>query len=411
MRTLNLSRAGLAFFATALTLALAACAPSQAGNTQAAAPPPPEVTVAGVIAKPLRDWQEFTGRLQAVDTVEIRPRVAGFIDSVQFAEGSRVKKGQLLFRIDPRPFQAEVNRLSAELRRSRSQSALAATNHDRGQRLVSQHLISQQDADQLATAASTANDDIGAAQAALETARLNLEFTEVRSPIDGRVSRALITAGNLVAITSVLTTVVSDDPVYAYFDADEQTYLKFAQPGRAGDGARTADQSVFMGLIDEDGYPHTGRLDFVDNQVDPQSGTIRGRAVFDNKDGRFTPGLFARIKLVGAEQRDTILIDERAVGTDLGKKFVLALKGDNTLEYRPITLGASVDGLRVVTSGLAASDVIVINGLQHVKPGIAVTPQKVAMDADRKGLAQVDGTNAAPKTVLVSGSTGARSQR
>ncbi|MET0231506.1 MAG: efflux RND transporter periplasmic adaptor subunit, partial [Rhodanobacteraceae bacterium] len=318
MRTLIFSRAGTAFLVAALTLALAACGHSQAGNPQAAAPPPPEVTVAGVIAKPLRDWQEFTGRLQAVDTVEIRPRVAGFIDSVQFAEGSRVKKGQLLFRIDPRPFQAEVNRLSAELRRSRSQSALAATNHDRGQKLVSQHLISQQDADQLATAASTANDDIGAAQAALETARLNLEFTEVRSPIDGRVSRALITAGNLVAITSVLTTVVSDDPVYAYFDADEQTYLKFAPHSRGDDSGHPGNQSVFMGLIDEDGYPHTGRLDFVDNQVDPQSGTIRGRAVFDNKDGRFTPGLFARIKLVGAEQRDTILIDERAVGTDLG---------------------------------------------------------------------------------------------
>jgi multidrug efflux system membrane fusion protein len=167
-----------------------------------------------------------------------------------------------------------------------------------------------------------------------------------------------------------------------------------------------------MGLSDEDGYPHAGRLDFVDNQVDPQSGTIRGRAVFDNKDSRFTPGLFARIKLVGAEQRDTILIDERAVGTDLGKKFVLALKADNTLEYRPVTLGASVDGLRIVTSGLAASDTIVINGLQHVKPGIAVTPQKVAMDADRKGLAQVEGTNAESKTVLASGTApGARSQR
>lgn len=412
MRTLNLSRAGTAFLGLALTLALAACARSEASNPQAAAPPPPEVTVAGVIAKPLRDWQEFTGRLQAVDTVEIRPRVSGFIDSVAFTEGARVKKGQLLFRIDPRPFQAEVNRLNAELRRARSQSTLAATNHDRGQRLVSQHLISQQDFDQLATTASTANDEIGSAQAQLEAARLNLEFTEVRSPIDGRVSRALITAGNLVSSTSVLTTVVSDDPVYAYFDADEQTYLKFAPHGRADDGARTAQQSVFMGLIDEDGYPHAGRLDFVDNQVDPQSGTIRGRAVFDNRDGRFTPGLFARIKLVGAYQRDTILIDERAVGTDLGKKFVLALKGDNTLEYRPVTLGASVDGLRIVTTGLAPSDVIVINGLQHVKPGIAVTPQKVAMDAERKGLAQVEGKNAEPVTVVASGiAPGVRSQR
>ncbi|MGH8172079.1 MAG: efflux RND transporter periplasmic adaptor subunit, partial [Rhodanobacteraceae bacterium] len=314
---------------------LAGCGRSAANGAAAAsaAPPAPAVTVAGVIAKPLRDWEEFSGRLQAVDSVEIRPRVAGFIDSVQFTEGARVKKGQLLFRIDPRPFQAEVNRLGAELRRARSQSALASSNHDRGKRLVAQHMISQQDFDQLATTASTTSDDIGAAAAALETARLNLEFTEVRSPIDGRVSRALITSGNLVSNASVLTTVVSDNPVYAYFDADEQTYLKFSSHTASPEGSRGGQDSVFMGLIDEDGYPHAGRLDFVDNQVDPQSGTIRGRAVFDNKDGRFTPGLFARIKLVGGEVKDTILIDERAVGTDLGKKFVLALKADNTLEY------------------------------------------------------------------------------
>ncbi|HEX5123759.1 MAG TPA: efflux RND transporter periplasmic adaptor subunit [Rhodanobacteraceae bacterium] len=408
MPTLNLSRAGSALLATALTLALAACARSQASGPAAAAPPAPEVTVATVIAKPLRDFEEFTGRLQAVESVEIRPRVSGFIDSAQFTEGARVKKGQLLFRIDPRPFQAEVNRLSAELRRSRSQATLAESNHSRGQRLVSQKLISQQDFDQLATAASTANDDIGAAQAALETARLNLEFTEVRSPIDGRVSRALITAGNLVSNTSVLTTVVSDDPVYAYFDADEQTYLKFAPHG--GDTVRKAEDSVYMGLVDEDGYPHTGRLDFVDNQVDPQSGTIRGRAVFDNKDGRFTPGLFARIKLVSGNVRDTILIDERAVGTDLGKKFVLALKSDNTLEYRPITLGASVDGLRVVSNGLAANDVVVVNGLQHVKPGIAVKPTKAAMDGDRAGVAQLAPADEAKAVLATRLSPAAHSQ-
>ena len=408
MPTLNLSRAGTALLATALTLALAACARSQASGP-AAAPPAPEVTVATVIAKPLRDFEEFTGRLQAVESVEIRPRVNGFIDSVQFTEGARVKKGQLLFRIDPRPFQAEVNRLSAELRRARSQSALAESNHQRGQHLVAQKLISQQDFDQLATTASTANEDIGAAAAALETARLNLEFTEVRSPIDGRVSRALITAGNLVSNTSILTTVVSDDPVYAYFDADEQTYLKFAP--RGGDSAQDAKDAVFMGLIDEDGYPHTGRLDFVDNQVDPQSGTIRGRAVFDNKDGRFTPGLFARIKLVSGNVRDTILIDERAVGTDLGKKFVLALKSDNTLEYRPVTLGAAVEGLRVVSNGLAANDVVVVNGLQHVKPGIAVAPTKVAMDGERQGVAQLAAPDAAKTLVAARASTASHSQR
>ena len=411
MLSLTFSRAGTALLAAAMALALAACGHSQASGP-AAAPPAPEVTVATVIAKPLRDFEEFTGRLQAVDSVEIRPRVSGFIDSVQFTEGARVKKGQLLFRIDPRPFQAEVNRLSAQLRRARSQSALAASNHDRGKRLVSQHMISQQDFDQLATTADTTTEDIGAAAAALETARLNLEFTEVRSPIDGRVSRALITAGNLVSNTSVLTTVVSDNPVYAYFDADEQTYLKFASRDGSSDGTNGSKDSVFMGLIDEEGYPHTGRLDFVDNQVDPQSGTIRGRAVFANKDGRFTPGLFARIKLVGGNVRDTILIDERAVGTDLGKKFVLALKSDNTLEYRPVTLGASVDGLRVVTSGLKSEDVVVINGLQHVKPGIAVTPTKVAMDGDRTGVAQLAAPNADAKAALVSRvSPAARAQR
>jgi multidrug efflux system membrane fusion protein len=219
----------------------------------------------------------------------------------------------------------------------------------------------------------------------------------------------LITPGNLVSNTSVLTTVVSDDPVYAYFDADEQTYLKFAPQG--GDSAQQAKDTVFMGLIDEDGYPHAGRLDFVDNQVDPESGTIRGRAVFDNKDGRFTPGLFARIKLVSGNVRDTILIDERAVGTDLGKKFVLALKSDDTLEYRPVTLGAAIDGLRVVESGLAANDVVVINGLQHVKPGIAVKPTRAAMDGDRAGLAQLAPASA-PKTVLASrAAPGSSSQR
>jgi multidrug efflux system membrane fusion protein len=408
MPALNLSRAGSALLATALTLALAACARSQASGPTPA-PPAPEVTVATVIAKPLRDFEEFTGRLEAVDSVEIRPRVSGFIDSVQFTEGARVRKGQLLFRIDPRPFQAEVNRLTAELRRARSQAALAESNHSRGERLISQKLISQQDFDQLATTASTANDEIGSAQAALEAARLNLEFTEVRSPIDGRVSRALITAGNLVSNTSVLTTVVSDDPIYAYFDADEQTYLKFAPHG--GDEAQEARDSVYMGLVDEDGYPHAGRLDFVDNQVDPESGTIRGRAVFDNKEGRFTPGLFARIKLVSGNVRDTILIDERAVGTDLGKKFVLALKPDNTLEYRPVTLGAAVDGLRVVSNGLSANDVVVINGLQHVKPGIAVKPTKAAMDGDRTGVAQLAPKDDA-KTVLASrAAPGSNSQR
>jgi len=369
---LTLLRAALA--AAVVAACLAGCGHAPAGSNASAAPAP-AVTVAEVVARPLRDFEDFSGRLEPVTTVSIQPRVAGFIESAQFAEGAHVKKGQLLFRIDPRPFQAEVDRLAAQLKRARTQAGLAASTRDRGQRLIDKHVIAQQDYDQLEAAAASSRDDIGAAEAALAAARLNLEFTNVRSPIDGRASRMLITPGNLVTTASVLTTVVSDNPVYAYFDADEQTYLRFAH------GADAASP-VFMGLADEQGYPHRGRLDFVDNQLDANSGTIRARAVFDNADGRYTPGLFARIKLVGAQARAAILIDERAVGTDLGKKFVFALKTDNTLEYRPVTLGANIDGLRVVSEGLAAGDVIVVNGLQHVRPGAAVTPQRVRMEAN-----------------------------
>lgn len=377
-------------------LVLAGCARSRA--TDAPAPPVPEVSVATVIHQPLRDWEEFSGRLEAVDSVEIRPRVSGFVDSVTFVEGARVKKGDLLFRIDPRPFRAEVARLGAELKRARAQQQLAASNHERGRRLLGQHWISQQDFDQLATAEATGTDAVGAAQAALDAARLNLEFTEVRSPIEGRVSRALITAGNLVSSASVLTTVVSDDPVYAYFDADEQTYLKFAHKAALGDDGRRADSPVFMGLIDEQGYPHEGRLNFLDNVVDAQSGTIRGRAVFDNPGGRFTPGLFARIKLVGGDDRETVLIDDRAVGTDLGKKYVLVLKPGDTLERRFVELGASLGGLRVVKQGLAAGDVIVVNGLQHARPGGAVKPTHVEMATNTAALGQLAPSNRTAST-------------
>ena len=395
----SLAAIGVLTGAVAASL-LAGCTRTQAGAAPAAMPPP-TVSVAEVVARPLRDFEEFTGRLEPVTTVSIQPRVAGFIESAQFTEGAHVKKGQLLFRIDPRPFQAEVNRLAAQLKRAHSQADLATINHERGKQLIDKHVIAQQDYDQLETAASSSKDDIGAAEAALEAARLNLEFTQVRSPIDGRVSRMLITPGNLVATTSVLTTVVSDDPVYAYFDADEQTYLRFAHR------AAGSPSPVYMGLADEQDYPHEGTLDFVDNQVDPNSGTIHARAVFANKDGRYTPGLFARIKLVSGEARDSVLIDERAVGTDLGKKFVLALKKDNTLEYRPVTLGANIDGLRIVNQGLAAGDVIVVNGLQHVRPGATVTPARVTMEANTAGVAQLAPAKTATASTANPGKTGA----
>ncbi len=380
-------------------IVLTACSHSHAQSASNAAPPPPSVTVAEVIARPLHHWDELTGELQAVNTVEVRPRVSGFIDSVEFIEGARVRKGQVLFQIDPRPFQIEIERLDAEIKRAQSKLDYATAGHARAERLFAQNAIAREEYEQLTSAETEASGDVGSLNAQLHAARLNLEYTHVRSPIDGHVSRAVITSGNLVSNTSLLTTVVSDDPIYAYFDTDEATYLRFVRQERgdstpsraaaAGHGESPSASPVFMGLVGEQGYPHQGLLDFIDNQVDARSSTIHVRAVFDNKDGRFTPGLFARIKLVANDSYNAILIDERAVGNDLGKKFVLVLKPDSTLEYRPVTLGTRIDGLRVVEEGLTAADTIVVNGLQHVMPGAKVAATRVTMTAGGSGLSQV----------------------
>ena len=369
-------------------LSLSACAPSVGHPAANAAKslPAAQVTVAEVIHRPLRDWSEFTGRLEAVQSVEIRPRVSGYIDRIGFEEGVRVKKGQILFRIDPRPFRAEAERQLAARTRALSELDLAKANHARAQRLIGENAISREEFERLSSADAVAASDLAAANAALNAAKLNLEFTEVRAPIDGRVSRALITQGNLVSSDSLLTTIVSDDPVYASFDADEQTFLRYS---RNAANRVAGEDPVYMGLTDEKDFPHRGRLNFLDNQVDRKTGTIRVRAVFANPDGIYTPGLFVRIRLVGRDTRDAVLIDDRAVGTDLGKKFVFVLKSDSTVDYRCVTLGPDVDGLRVVDSGLGAGEVIIINGLQRVRPGVSVSATKVVMDMTRNGLRQV----------------------
>jgi membrane fusion protein, multidrug efflux system len=402
-------RLGLTLSALALGIVsalLSGCGHSQAA-TKAGSPPAPEVTVAQVIAKPLHQWIELTGTLQAVDTVQVRPRVSGYVDAVRFVEGARVAKGAVLFQIDPRPFALEVDRLNAELNRGQSKLDYANAGRARAERLFAQNAIAREEYEQLTSAATEAAADVGSIRAQVSAARLNLEFTQVRSPIDGHVSRALITAGNLVSSVDVLTTVVSDDPIYAYFDTDEATYLKFARlAGGAEHGRSDYANAVFLGLVGEQGYPHQGRLDFLDNQVDPHSGTIRARAVFDNQDGRFTPGLFARIKLVAHDSYDAVLIDDRAIGTDLGKKYVLVLKPDGSLEYRLVELGQNVEGLRVVQSGLVASDVIVINGLQHVAPGVHVQAKFVPMDASSAAMEQVAASEPAlARTVAAKAST------
>jgi multidrug efflux system membrane fusion protein len=362
---------------------------SRAKPPAAAQPALPQVEVAEVIHRPLREWQEFTGRLQAVNTVDVRPRVSGYVDRVAFTDGARVKKGQLLFQIDPRPFQAEVERLVAERSRSVSDLELAKANRARAERLISAHAISREEYERQVAAQASAQGALGSIDAQLQEARLNREFTEVRAPIDGHVSRAIITAGNLVTSASLMTTLVSDDPVYVYFDADEQTYLRYAKAKHGHTVASTGASDVYIGLVDEDGYPHPGQVDFIDNQVDATTGTIRARAALPNPDGRYTPGLFARVRLVGGEDHDSVLIEDRAVGTDLSKKFVLTLAKDNHIEYRLVELGPEINGLRVVTQGLAPNELIVVNGLQHVRPGQSVAATRVAMRDPADGLTQV----------------------
>jgi multidrug efflux system membrane fusion protein len=364
---------------------LESCGKSGGG---AQSPPPPQVSVAQVLEKRVKDWDEFTGRLQAVETVEIRPRVSGYIDKVAFTEGSVVKRGTLLFVIDPRPYQAEYDRAAADLKRFKTALELGRIELTRVERLKETGAVSQEELDERKSTVAQAEANVAGAQAALETAALNLSFTKVTSPVDGRVSRAEVTRGTLVTGGinggTLLSSVVSMDPIYLYFDADEQSFLRYKQIARSSEGSSTHDSGnpVHVGLANEEGFPHAGTVDFVDNQLNPQTGTIRARAVLQNKDGQFTPGLFARVQLLGSGEYSAILIEDRAVNTDQSQKYVFVLGANNQIEYRKVTLGRVIDGLRVVREGLKTGDVIVVNGAQRVHPGVTVTPQRVAMGAD-----------------------------
>jgi RND family efflux transporter MFP subunit len=374
---------------------LAACGKSAGPQ----APPPPQVSVAQVLEKRVKDWDEFTGRLQAIETVEIRPRVSGYIDKVAFTEGSLVKRGALLFIIDPRPYQAEYDRAAADVKRYKTALELGQIELVRVQRLKDSGAVSQEELDERKSTVAQGEANVAGAQATLETAALNLGFTKVSSPIDGRVSRAEVTRGNLVTGGinggTLLSSVVSMDPIYIYFDADEQSYLRYTQLARSGErpSSRDSGNPVQVGLANEEGFPHAGSVDFVDNQLNPQTGTIRARAVLPNKEGQFTPGLFARVQLLGSGEYSAILIDDRAVNTDQSQKYVFVLGANNQIEYRKVKLGRVIDGLRVVREGLKAGDVIVVNGAQRVHPGITVTPQRITMGTD--GAAAASGAPAA----------------
>ncbi|MDQ2104667.1 efflux RND transporter periplasmic adaptor subunit [Azospirillum isscasi] len=342
-----------------------------------AAPPPPEVDVAPVVARKITDWQSYSGRLEAVDRVEVRPQVSGAITAVHFRNGALVRKGDPLFTIDPRPHVAEVARAEAQVAAAQAAVRFTAADLDRAQRLVQNATVSRQTLDEKENAAREAVANLKAAQAALDLARIDLEHTQVTAPIAGRVSRAEVTVGNVVASgasAAPLTTLVSVSPIYASFDVDEQTYLRHIASVKDA-----ADVPVQLGLANESGYSRGGTVEHVDNRLDAVSGTIRVRARFDNPDGMLVPGLYARVKVGGSTPHDALMVEDRAINTDQDKKFVLVVGGDDTVQYREIVPGPAQNGLRVVKSGLEAGERIVVNGLQHARPGARISPKVVAM--------------------------------
>jgi multidrug efflux system membrane fusion protein len=381
-----------------LAVALAACGkPEQAGGPPPGAMGPPPVSVAAALQKQIVETDEFPGRIEAVESVEVRARITGYIQSVNFKPGAEVKKGDLLFVIDPRPFEATVAQAEAALSGTRAQLELARIERTRAEALFSDRATSKREFDDARTRVITLESQLRSNEAQLNAARLDLSYTRIVAPIAGRVGKAEITVGNLVQGNvpnqPVLTTVVSSNPVYASFEANEGAFLKYISKARGGALA------VAIGLADEDGFPHTGRLEFVDNRVDPASGTVRMRATLENKDGRFTPGLFARVRLSdAATPRNAVLVADRAIGTDQSKRFVLVVGAENKAEYREVRIGRLADdGLRVIESGLKPGELIVVNGLQRVRPGAPITPQTVPMTARGDGAAEKAVADAAGK--------------
>jgi len=359
---------------------------AQANNPAAAqAPQAIPVSVATVEQRDVAIWDEFSGRLEAVDRVDVKSRVSGAIQAIHFREGALVKQGDPLVTIDPAPFQAEVDRAEAQVAAARARVLFTKNEEDRGKQLTESRNMSQRDLDQRTNNYREAEANLRASQAALQSAKLNLGYTEVRAPVSGRVGKRKITVGNLVASgpdAPALTTLVSVSPIYASFNADEDVVLRALKSVRADASAPTQVDRipVQMVITTGNGAPIEGRMQLIDNQVDARSGTVRVRAVFENADGSLMPGQFARLRMGQAQTTPALLVKERAIGTDQNKRFVMVVDGDSKAAYREVTLGAVVDGLRIVTSGLQPGERIVVNGLQRIRPGALVAPQMVGMD-------------------------------
>ena len=366
----------LTLFVLVIASCLAGCGrrPPQATTT------PPVVSVVQPVAREIVEWDEYTGRLESPESVEVRARVNGYLDKVHFKEGKEVKKGDLLFTIDRRPYQAEFDRAEAEHQRAESQAELAKNDAERAKRLIATKAISEEDFDTKTRTYASAVATVKSAKAAIDSARLDLEFTEIRSPINGRIGRALVTEGNLVsggvagAGATVLTTIVSQDPLYCYVDVDEHSVLKYLRLRREGKrvSALDAEIPVEVALADEKDFPRKGHIDFVDNKVDPTTGTVRCRGVIANPERTLGPGFFARLRIPGSGKYSALLLPDRAFGSDQAEKFVYVVNAEKKVEFRPVTIGPIIDGLRVVTSGLKDGEQVVVEGQIRVRPGVVV---------------------------------------
>jgi RND family efflux transporter MFP subunit len=353
-------------------------------HAEPTAPPPPKVAVAKPVIRDIVEWDEYTGRTQALEAVEVRPRVTGYVQSIQFADGANVKEGDPLFVIDPRPYDAALAQAKAQVEVTKARLSLARNENARTDSLVKQKVISTEEAERRSFARDEAAGSLAAAEAAVVAASLDVEWTRVVAPVAGRASRHLVDEGNLVtANQTLLTTIVSLDPIHVYFDADERAYLKYVRLAQTGERASSRDVNnpVEVAVADEAGFPHKGWMDFVDNQFDPDSGTLIGRAIVPNTDLLLSPGLFVRLRIPGSGRHSAILVPDEAIGTDLNQKLVWVIDAENKAQYRAVQIGALHDGLRIVREGVGPEERIVVAGIQKMRPGLVVAAEERAIDA------------------------------
>jgi multidrug efflux system membrane fusion protein len=403
----GLVRPSAAVRAVSLAALLLVMGCSESPQKQAAAPPPPAVTVANPVRRVVIDQDEYVGRFVAVDSVEIRARVSGYLDRIDFTDGQMVKQGDLLFTIDKRPFQTTLDQAKANLAQSHANLAFAESDLARGAQLVRQSTITEQTFDQRTQVKRVAEASVQAQEAAVRQASLDLEFTELKAPVAGRIGDRRVSPGNLVTggtagNTSLLATIMSTDPIRFEFTFDEASYLRYERLAQRGREVTSREGSVIVALklIDEQDFPHQGRMDFVDNVIDRSSGTIRGRAVFSNSDGVFTPGMFARVRVPGSPSYNALLVSDAAIGTEQTRKYVLVVDSDNVVRMKYVTLGQSFNNLRVIKSGLQEDDRVIVNGLMRARPNQKVNPQNAAPPAPIPGSpqAKADASASQPKT-------------